>query len=62
MDALKSVSHHKLIQNGAPAFSSMLSSTLDALQSLSSHMAAARIDALLTKLWAEDPALTLRVI
>jgi len=62
MDAHKSVSHHKLTQNGAPAFSSTLSSTLGAFQSLSSDMAAARIDALLTKSWAEDPALTLRVI
>jgi Domain of unknown function (DUF2828) len=62
MDALKSVSHHKLTQNGAPAFSSTLSSTLDAFQSLSADLAAARIDALLTKSWAEDPALTLKVI
>src|SRR5712691_7781743 len=62
MDALKSVSHHKLTQNGAPAFSSTLSSMLDAFQSSSADMAAARIDALLTKSWAEDPAVTLRVI
>ena len=62
MDALKSVSHHKLTQNGAPAFSSTLSNTLDAFQGLSADMTAARIDALLTKSWAEDPALTLRII
>ena len=62
MDALKSVSHHKLTQNGAPAFSSTLSSTLDAFQSLSSDVVAARIHALLAKSWAEDPALTLTVI
>lgn len=62
MDALKSVSHHKLTQNGAPAFSSTLSSTLDAFQSLSADMMAVRIDRLLAKSWAEDPALTLRVI
>jgi len=62
MAALKSVSHHKLTQNGAPAFSSTLSSTLDAFQSLSADMTAARIDALLAESWAEDPALTLRII
>jgi len=62
MDALKSVSHYKLTQNGAPAFSSTLSSTLDAFQNSSPDMTAARIDAVLAKSWAEDPALTLRVI
>src|SRR5712691_597640 len=49
MDALKSVSHHKLTQSGALAFSCTLSSMLDAFQSLSADMAAARIDALLAK-------------
>jgi hypothetical protein len=43
-------------------FSSTLSSTLDAFQSLSADMAAAAgIGALLTKSWAGDQALTLRV-
>jgi hypothetical protein len=62
MDALKSVAHHKLTQNAAPAFSSTLSSTLDAFQSLSSQMAAERIDSVLAKAWEEDSALTLKII
>jgi Domain of unknown function (DUF2828) len=62
MDALKSVAHHKLTQNAAPAFSSTLSSTLDAFQSLSSQMAAERIDSVLAEAWEEDPALTLKII
>jgi hypothetical protein len=44
MDALKSVAHHKVTENGAPAFSSTLSSTLDAFQSLSVHMDNLTID------------------
>jgi Domain of unknown function (DUF2828) len=62
IDALKSVARHKFTQNGAPAFSSTLSSTLDAFQCLSTEMSPARIDALLAKAWEEDPALTLRII
>ena len=62
MDALKSVAHHKITENGAPAFSSTLSSTLDAFQSLSVHMDARTIDSVLARAWAEDPALTLKII
>jgi hypothetical protein len=62
MDALNSVAHHKLTQNAAPAFSSTLSRTLDAFQSLSSYMAAERIDFVLARAWEEDPALTLKII
>jgi hypothetical protein len=62
MDALKSVAHHKITQNGAPAFSSTLSSTLDAFQSLSIHMDTLTIDGVLARAWAEDPALTLKII
>jgi hypothetical protein len=62
MDALNSVAHRKFTQNGAPAFSSTLSSTLDAFQSLSVLTASARIDLILAKAWKEDPALTLKII
>jgi len=62
MNALKSVAHHKFTQNGAPAFSSTLSSTLDAFQCLSTDMSPERIDDLLAEAWEEDPAFTLRVI
>ena len=62
MDVLKSVAHHKLTQNAATAFSSTLSSTLDAFQSLSAQMAAERIESVLAKAWEEDPALTLKII
>jgi Domain of unknown function (DUF2828) len=62
MDALKSVAHRKYTQNEAPAFSSTLSSTLDAFQSLSARTTIPRIHSLLTKAWQEDPALTLKII
>ncbi|KAH9975635.1 hypothetical protein BJV74DRAFT_967795 [Russula compacta] len=62
VDALKSIAHHKFTRNRAPAFSSTLSSTLDAFQSLSAQMSTATIDSVLSKAWDEDPALTLRII
>ena len=62
MDALKSVAHHKVTENGAPAFSSTLSSTLDAFQSLSVDMDTLTINGVLARAWAEDPALTLKII
>ena len=62
MDALKSVAHRKFTEKGAPAFSSTLSSTLDAFQSLSVHMDTLTIDGVLARAWAEDPALTLKII
>lgn len=62
MDALKSVAHHKITENGAPAFGSTLSSTLDAFQSLSVDMDTLTIDGVLARAWAEDPALTLKII
>ena len=62
MDALKSVVHHKLTKNGAPAFSSTLSGTLDAFQSLSVDMNTRTFDGVLARAWAEDPVLTLKII
>ena len=62
MDALKSVVHHKLTKNGAPAFNSTLSGTLDAFQSLSVDMNTRTFDGVLARAWAEDPALTLKII
>ncbi|KAI0301089.1 hypothetical protein B0F90DRAFT_1817122 [Multifurca ochricompacta] len=62
MTALASVAHHKHTRNAAPAFSSTLSHTLDAFQSLSVQMPTERINAVLSKAWEEDPTLTLRII
>ncbi len=62
MDALKSVAYHRLTENGSPAFSSTLSCTLDAFQSLSVHMETLTIDSVLARAWVEDPALTLKII
>ncbi|KAH7887290.1 hypothetical protein F5I97DRAFT_1935481 [Phlebopus sp. FC_14] len=62
MDALKGTAHHKLTENAAPAFSSTLSSTLDAFLGLRSGTSVQSIDQFLEKAWAEDPALTVRVI
>ncbi|KAI9464967.1 hypothetical protein BJY52DRAFT_1184014 [Lactarius psammicola] len=62
MNALKSVAHRKYTQNAAPAFSSTLSHTLDAFQSLSLHMPGERINVVLSKAWEEDPSLALRII
>lgn len=62
MDALKSVAHHKITENGAPAYSSTLSSTLDAFQSLSVDMDTLTIDSVLARAWEEDSALTLKII
>ncbi|KAF8272763.1 hypothetical protein EI94DRAFT_1717335 [Lactarius quietus] len=62
MNALKSVAHRKYTQNASPAFSSTLSHTLDAFQSLSIHMSQEQISIVMSKAWEEDPAIALRII
>ncbi|KAI0260691.1 hypothetical protein BC834DRAFT_973285 [Gloeopeniophorella convolvens] len=62
MDALKSTAHRKFTENGAPAFSSTLSDTLDAFQALSPETPTENIHAMLDRAWKEDPGLTLRLI
>ncbi|KAH7907623.1 hypothetical protein BJ138DRAFT_1129038 [Hygrophoropsis aurantiaca] len=62
MDALRETAHHTLTENDAPAFSSTLSPTLDAFQGLRPFTKGKEVDRYLEKAWAEDPALTLRII
>jgi hypothetical protein len=62
INALKSVAHRKYTQNASPAFSSTLSSTLDAFHSLSSYMPQEKINIVLSKAWEEDPVIALRII
>jgi hypothetical protein len=62
MDVLRSTAHHKLTQNVAPAFGSTLSATLDAFQGMRHDVSGAAMSDYLVKAWAEDPALTLRII
>ncbi|KAG1736398.1 uncharacterized protein EDB91DRAFT_1224725 [Suillus paluster] len=62
MDALRSTAHQKLTENASPAFSSTLSTTLDAFQGIRPGVSGSSIDDYLSKAWAEDPALTLRII
>jgi len=62
MDALRSTSHHKLTENYSPAFSSTLSATLDAFNGIRPGVFGSSVDDYLFKAWAENPALTLRII
>ncbi|KAG1762186.1 hypothetical protein EDD22DRAFT_892930 [Suillus occidentalis] len=62
MDALRSTAHRKLTENYSPAFSSTLSATLDAFNGIRPGVSGSSVDAYLFQAWAEDPALTLRII
>ncbi|KAG1807297.1 uncharacterized protein BJ212DRAFT_1387541 [Suillus subaureus] len=62
MDALRSTAHHKLTENYSPAFSSTLSTTLDAFNGIRPNVSGSSIDDYLFKAWAENPVLTLRII
>jgi len=62
MDALHSVAHLKLTENGAPAFSSTLSHPLDAYIGLRQGVSGREVDRYLANAWAVDPALTLHII
>ncbi|KAJ7189031.1 hypothetical protein C8R46DRAFT_935252 [Mycena filopes] len=62
MDALQQAAHRTLTQNGAPAYDSTLSPTLDAFNRLRPFTWSAEAEALLESAWAEDPNLTLRII
>lgn len=62
MEALKATSYHTFTTNGAPAFSSTFSATLDAFNGLRPGADGSRIHTLLQRSWAEDPVLTLRLI
>ncbi|KAH7922325.1 hypothetical protein BV22DRAFT_1017531 [Leucogyrophana mollusca] len=62
MDALRGTSHHRFTENGAPAFSSTLSPTLDAFQGVGPFTKGKDVDLYLERAWAEDPDLTLRII
>ncbi|KAJ7032560.1 hypothetical protein C8F04DRAFT_1107223 [Mycena alexandri] len=62
MDALRLFSHRTRTENGAPAYDSTLSSTLDAFSELTRFSWSPQVETLLDKAWAEDPNLTLRII
>ncbi|KAG0700975.1 hypothetical protein DFH29DRAFT_982902 [Suillus ampliporus] len=62
MDALRSTAYHKFTEKASPAFSSTLSATLDAFQGMRPGVFGSNINGYLSKAWAEDPALTLRII
>lgn len=62
MQALKATSHYTLTTNGAMAFDSTLSDTLDAFNSLRPGITGSHIFRALDKAWAEDPLVALRLI
>ncbi|KAK7006200.1 hypothetical protein R3P38DRAFT_3326058 [Favolaschia claudopus] len=64
MDALNQFSHRKFTANGAHAYDSTLSPTLDAFHCLSHFSWSGTIEHLLGELqaWNEDPQLTLKII
>ncbi|KZT74086.1 hypothetical protein DAEQUDRAFT_761537 [Daedalea quercina L-15889] len=62
IDALKATVHRTFTDNGAPAYSSTLSPTLDAFQVLRPRAQGKDIPRYLEAAWKEDPQLTLRII
>ncbi|KAJ7649848.1 hypothetical protein FB45DRAFT_974086 [Roridomyces roridus] len=54
--------HRTYTTNGAQAYSSTLSPTLDAFQQLTGYAYSSQINTLLSHAWAEDPELTLRIV
>ncbi|KAH9930860.1 uncharacterized protein B0H18DRAFT_1116569 [Fomitopsis serialis] len=62
MDALQATAHQTFTENGAPAFSSTLSPTLDAFQALRPYAHGPSIPRYLDASWEDDPQLTLRII
>ncbi|KAG2015222.1 hypothetical protein CC2G_008512 [Coprinopsis cinerea AmutBmut pab1-1] len=62
MEALKGTTNQTLTANLAPALRSTLSSTLDAFNQVDAHARGETIKDHLSKAWAEDPQLTLRII
>lgn len=62
MDALQKTAHQTFTDNGAPAYSSTLSPTLDAFMGVDSAASPETINDLLNKSWRSDPDLTLRII
>ncbi|KAJ7575979.1 hypothetical protein C8J56DRAFT_1017042 [Mycena floridula] len=62
MDALKAHANRTLTDNGAPAYQSTGSPTLDAFNGLSKYAKVEEIDRLLTAAWKQDPGLALRLI
>ncbi|THH20486.1 hypothetical protein EW146_g888 [Bondarzewia mesenterica] len=62
IDALKATSHRTYTENDSPAFNSTLSPTLDAFQELTRYASKDVVHEALSKAWAEDPDLTLRII
>lgn len=62
IDALKASVNRTRTTNNDPAYASTLSATLDAFQALKPHYFDTKLHHILADAWAEDPALTLRII
>ncbi|KAJ7253551.1 hypothetical protein C8J57DRAFT_1348451 [Mycena rebaudengoi] len=62
MDALRAESARTYTQNGANAYDSTLSPTLDAFNNLTNYTYGSQVGAYLGAAWAENPDLTLRII
>lgn len=62
IDALKANADRTFTNNGSPAYGSTGSATLDAFQGLKPNCSRKVVVSLLTKAWAEDPNLTVRII
>ncbi|KZV75758.1 hypothetical protein PENSPDRAFT_599378 [Peniophora sp. CONT] len=62
MEALKASTNHTQTWNGADAFQSTLSATLDAFQAMGPGSVGAVIEDNLEAAWKEDPQLALRII
>ncbi|KAF8161509.1 hypothetical protein B0H34DRAFT_653995 [Crassisporium funariophilum] len=62
IDALNATSHQAFTSNGAPAYSSTSSATLDAFNGLTSYTYGQAVEEYLNNSWRHDPELTLRLI
>jgi len=62
MEALKTSANYTYTANGAQAYSSTLSDTLDAFNMLRPYATGDEIFSSLDKAWKEDPAMSLRII
>ena len=62
MKALHNTTYRTLTKNGAEAFSSTLSATLDAFTGLGPAVYRSRVNRLLSNAWKEDPLITLKII
>ena len=62
MKVLQNTTYRTVTENGANAFSSTLSATLDAFTGLAPSVDGSRLKKLLSNAWKEDPLITLKII